>query len=254
MRKQEFLDSLEQLLWDLKEEDRREAMQYYIDYFEDAGISEEQDVIEEFGRPEKVAARIKVEMTEEHSEYSEQGFEDIRFEENSRTMLKPAEDAFQKEEWETVGEDVIQKKEKKEKKKLKPGILILIVALAVFAAPVLLPLILGAAALLLGLLLGAIALIGSLLLGGLAVILSIALGGLASGGILIVHGIIRLFTLPAMGAISLGVGSLFFAAGIIAALALIWMTLNLFPKVLKGTKNLFTKLTHKGGKRDEEIL
>ena len=38
MRKQEFLDSLEQLLWDLKEEDRREAMQYYIDYFEDAGI------------------------------------------------------------------------------------------------------------------------------------------------------------------------------------------------------------------------
>lgn len=249
MRKDEFLNSLEQLLWDLKEEDRKEALQYYIDYFEDAGISDDRDVIEEFGRPEKVAARIKVELTEEHSEYSEQGFEDIRFEENYRTMLEPSGDSLGKEEWETVGEDVIQKKQKKEKAPLNLWKIIGIVIVLIFAAPILFPIVFGAAALVLGLVIGAIALVGSLILGCIGVFLAIALGGLAAGVILLFNGMIKVFTIPSLGAISLGVGGLFLSGGILASLALIWVAVKIFPWMLKGIINFLNKIFHKGGKK-----
>lgn len=59
MRREEFLKELEELLRDLPELERREALQYYTDYFEDAGREEEAAVIEELGSPKLVAQKIK---------------------------------------------------------------------------------------------------------------------------------------------------------------------------------------------------
>ena len=37
MNRTEFLEQLERLLWDIPESERKEALEYYQDYFEDAG-------------------------------------------------------------------------------------------------------------------------------------------------------------------------------------------------------------------------
>ena len=59
MNKEQFLDELEKLLQDIDSIERDEALNYYRDYFEDAGSEHEQEVIDELGTPEKVAQTIK---------------------------------------------------------------------------------------------------------------------------------------------------------------------------------------------------
>lgn len=58
MNKNEFLSELNNLLGALSPNDRRNALQYYIEYFEDAGVENEQRVILELGSPEETAKLI----------------------------------------------------------------------------------------------------------------------------------------------------------------------------------------------------
>lgn len=57
MNRQEFMKRLEELLQDISENEREEALQYYNDYFDDAGAENEAQIIEELGNPEQVARR-----------------------------------------------------------------------------------------------------------------------------------------------------------------------------------------------------
>ena len=59
MNREEFLKQLESLLTDLTYEEREEAMDYYRNYFEDAGEENEANVIAELESPQKVAQSIK---------------------------------------------------------------------------------------------------------------------------------------------------------------------------------------------------
>ena len=79
MDRKEYLERLEQLLLVLPQEEREEALQYYTDYFDDAGAENEEKVIWELGSPEEVAAKIRAGYSGEYAEYSEQGFADARF-------------------------------------------------------------------------------------------------------------------------------------------------------------------------------
>lgn len=72
MTKYEFLGDLSRLLSDLSEEERNEALQYYEDYFADAGREQEQAIIQELESPEKVAAKIR-ETEAENLQYGEPG-------------------------------------------------------------------------------------------------------------------------------------------------------------------------------------
>ena len=62
MRKEEFLKQLEFLLNDIPQEERIAAMEFYRSYFEDAGIGNENRIIEELESPEKVAEIIKQDL------------------------------------------------------------------------------------------------------------------------------------------------------------------------------------------------
>ena len=62
MNRIEFMTELAALLQDVPVEERREAMQYYNDYFDDAGEENEEQVISELGNPAKVAATIKADL------------------------------------------------------------------------------------------------------------------------------------------------------------------------------------------------
>lgn len=59
MNKEEFLRELARLLQNIPDSERIEALQYYEDYFNDAGLENEQKVLEELGTPRKVADTIK---------------------------------------------------------------------------------------------------------------------------------------------------------------------------------------------------
>ena len=64
MTKQEFLDQLGQILWDLPEDERMDAVWYYEDYFADAGAENEQQVLRELGSPERIAEKIRASFEE----------------------------------------------------------------------------------------------------------------------------------------------------------------------------------------------
>ncbi len=83
MNRIEFMTELAALLQDVPVEERRDAMKYYNDYFDDAGEENEQQVVEELGSPAKVAATIKADLggsPKEYGEFTETGYTDTRFE------------------------------------------------------------------------------------------------------------------------------------------------------------------------------
>lgn len=73
MDRYEFMWKLRSLLSDIPLQEREEAIQYYNDYFEDAGKENEADVIASLGSPEKVAETIKKDAEQNHffDEYEE---------------------------------------------------------------------------------------------------------------------------------------------------------------------------------------
>lgn len=87
MDRNEYMKQLAYLLQDVPEQEKEEAMQYYEDYFDEAGNDQEQEVIRKLGTPEKVAAVIKAGITGnfgEAGEYTERGYEDERFREDKK--------------------------------------------------------------------------------------------------------------------------------------------------------------------------
>lgn len=83
MKRVEFLTELSGLLQDISREEREEALQYYADYFDEAGPEREQDCIVELGSPAKVAAQIREGLGGDldAGEFTERGYHDARFEE-----------------------------------------------------------------------------------------------------------------------------------------------------------------------------
>ena len=59
MTRDEFMKELAYLLQDIQDEDKDDAVQYYTDYFEEAGPDKEAEVIQELGSPERIAAMIR---------------------------------------------------------------------------------------------------------------------------------------------------------------------------------------------------
>lgn len=59
MNRVDFINQLERLLQSIAPGEREEALQYYNDYFDDAGKENEQEVIEALGNPARVAENIK---------------------------------------------------------------------------------------------------------------------------------------------------------------------------------------------------
>ena len=76
MSRKEFMERLEKLLEDISDSEREEALQYYNDYFDDAGVENEAEVIRELVSPEQVAQKIKAGLSDSAAEFSEQGYRD----------------------------------------------------------------------------------------------------------------------------------------------------------------------------------
>ncbi len=77
MNREEFMAKLKALLGDIPADEREEALQYYEDYFDDAGADNEAEVIRELESPQRVAAMIKNDLkhTGNDGEFTENGYE-----------------------------------------------------------------------------------------------------------------------------------------------------------------------------------
>lgn len=77
MNRIEFMNRLSFLLSDIPENEREEAVQYYNDYLDDAGVENEEEVLRSLGRPEDLADSIRrglLEESGEEGEFSETGY------------------------------------------------------------------------------------------------------------------------------------------------------------------------------------
>lgn len=76
MSRAEFMRRLTELLGDVAPTEREEAIQYYNDYFDDAGAENESSVIASLGTPEELARSIKAGLSDGGSggEFTESGF------------------------------------------------------------------------------------------------------------------------------------------------------------------------------------
>lgn len=233
MNRIEFIAELERLLQDISAEERKEAVQYYRDYFEDAGIENEQHIIEELGSPKKVAATIKAGLKgadEESGEYRETGYTDTRFEEKEMPARRGGY------------ENPYGNKSGQEKKPWSNNLLkiLLIIAIVVVGAPIVLPLAIAVIGVALALILAAIALLAGIVIAAIAVTIS--------GVIMAIAGIWKLFSFPALGLAICGIGLIMGAIGLMATVLLVKLCMFVFPRMFRGIVNLCRRPIHgKGG-------
>lgn len=106
MNRADFMKNLAELLADMTPAEREEAIQYYNDYFDDAGAENEQSVIESLGTPEQLAKTIKAGLFDGGSagEFTEKGFSGYE-QRSSNEVLDPEQPIENKEEddWQESG-------------------------------------------------------------------------------------------------------------------------------------------------------
>ena len=93
MSRWEFMRQLEELLSDIPPGEREEALQYYNDYFNDAGRQNEQEVIKALGTPKQVAQIVKdgISGNGEAGEFTENGFSSAPSSDRQALMKRAAE-------------------------------------------------------------------------------------------------------------------------------------------------------------------
>ncbi len=266
MNRVEFIKQLKELLSDVPNSEREEAVTYYNDYFNDAGVENEQEVIDALGSPERVAATIKAGLGGRviDGEFTETGYRDA-FCDAKEEIAKKGKAAGNWREsgnereagnGQSAGNGRKMEREKEAQKdytRRRPNEnrmlrLILYVLLAVLLSPLWMPVggglagVLAAAA--------AIALVCILLVFLVPVIVLIAGVSVFAAGIAAFFvGLVRLFITPAAAIGLLGIAMLLLGIGLLASVFGGWILIKLMPPMLRGFVDLCRKpFTKKGEK------
>lgn len=228
MNRRIFMERLEQLLQDIQENERIEALQYYEDYFEEAGEENEQQVLREIGTPEKVAAIIKTSLLEnsnETGEFTETGYADPRFVVNYEVANKDVKD-YSDGQYNSEAKGAAPHRERKYVKEDSERNIALIVILCILAIPVGLPLLGGA----IGVVFGAVGIIIGILAAAAALALGLTVGGIAVFAV----GLVNVFTTPPLGIVALGVGLILLGAGVLFVLLTVMICGKFIPWLVRG--------------------
>lgn len=90
MNRKEFMNKLTKLLKKLPEEHKREVLEFYEEYFDEAGAENEKSVLEELKSPEHLAAKILAEYAQKHLAINS-NLDDKNNKENSENLKKSSE-------------------------------------------------------------------------------------------------------------------------------------------------------------------
>ena len=213
MNRDEFMKELEYLLSDIPDEEKSDAIGYYEDYFEEAGLENEEAVIRELGSPERTAAIIRADLAgnlEGGGEFTERGYEDERFRDPNYQMAKRYD--LPETVYDTRGEEADGHRQSREggPRTNRTVKIVLWILLIIVASPMLFGIGGGLVGLLggiLGLLIGLI-----IFLGVVTVALFLAGIGLLIGGIVCM--VVRPMTgilMTGLAIVCLGLGILFLA-------------------------------------------
>lgn len=234
MSRWEFMRRLEELLSDISPSEREEALQYYNDYFNDAGRENEQSVMEALGSPEQVAEIVKEGLGDGtvQGEFTEHGFASNSADTHKNEVVKRSGDSQESNTAEANFQKTAQSE--KEKNGLPTWAIILIVIACIICSPV----ILGAAGSLLGVLVGIAAAILGIIVGFAATAIVLYIAAVA----LVIAGIGCIFTTPigAMGMI--GGGFICAAIGILFMLLTVFIAGKCVPGICQGIAYIFRSL------------
>lgn len=259
MNRKEFMEQLQNLLWDISPAEREEAIRYYDTYFDDAGPENEGDVIASLGSPEKVAENIKKDILRENPatdaevtaedravvKYGEEPKESNRFQQSVNQGVDTASDAAGNNLNQKAYEETTANREKSVKNSTMPTwAVVLLTVLAVVTVPIWIPLCIGIFVVLFGVLFGG-------LVACLGIVLGFAITSVVLLGVLIfltVLGIILIFTDPLIGLGVIGGGFLCGALGVVFLMITVAITGIIIPALCKGICWLFRPKKRKGDK------
>lgn len=224
MNRIEYMTKLASLLQDIPEVERRDAMKYYNDYFDEAGEENEEQVIREFGAPEEVAENIKADLKGKTEDITD----DQQGQSGNYQFQTRENDHSSEYQYEMSGD---------KKKNDRIWKIVLIVILAVIIGPVLIPL------------------IGGILVAGLAIVLTAIVGvfALVIAGIiiaivgisLVISGFIILLPQTAAGLTLIGSGLIMLVLGVVATVGFGKLCAVVACGLAKGMKYLWGKISHR---------
>lgn len=245
MNRYEFMRQLETLLSEITPNERNEALQFYNDYFDDAGVENEQDVIRALGSPTKVAATIKADLTGTATgEFTETGYQDGH--EKGQEIVKygqivggqsgtyqwkgTEENANQQNAYQNGQESSYQNTGNNTKSGMSGGQIALIIILCIFAAPFLIPLAAGLLVVFVGL--------AATLFALFVAVAAMAFAMVVVGVVLLIVGIAKLFAAPFGGLCLAGTGLVCAGIGILFAIISVWVCSVAIPAIVRGIVNL----------------
>ncbi|MBD5519000.1 MAG: DUF1700 domain-containing protein [Lachnospiraceae bacterium] len=256
MNRAEFMSRLASLLQDVPLAEREEALQYYNDYFDDAGEGNEESTIASLGSPEEIAKSIKAGLTDDQNagEFTESGF--YSYEQKSKNQVMSTEQMqnadqgdSQKRQGDPYGPQgntgsngygtQPNSGSREAKEPLSGGKIALIVLLAVLLSPVWIGVLGGIFGGFVGLLGGALGIFVAFLVVG--VVLTVV------GAALFVIGIAAILGAPLGGLCLMGGGLIMVALGLV----FIWLTVIIvgmaIPALVRGIVSLCNRIFHRGG-------
>lgn len=230
MNRIEFMTKLQEELQSIPSDERDSAIKYYTEYFDDAGVENEQQVLSELESPVVIARKIKADLgyvKEEKAGQEEQGGTTGTNNSNGKTAEEPGATKGKK--------NILDQKIYLGNLELP---LLAVIFIAILLIPVILPAISGIFGVLIGIVFGAIGIaIGffaaavGILVAGMAVTawgISMMIAGMVMNGVLAVG----------LGLILIGIGLLFAVLAI--QLAAVWI-----PAGIRSLVNLIRRCCRK---------
>ena len=265
MSRWKFMRQLEELLSDISPNEREEALQYYNDYFNDAGRENEQEVIKALGSPEQVAGIVRDGLSgnENLGEFTESGFKNSNIGQSNAIIKRTASGGSGSENGKDAGmrgtgaekegaqaggsSDKDSSNEKpisgtgvtREKEGMPTWEIVLIVCACVFLSPVIFALAVTAIAAIMSVVIGLFCVcLGFAIAMAVLFIVAFALAG-AGFGTIIPH--------PVAGIGLIGGTCICAALGILFLLVLVFLVGKCIPGIFQGIGYIFKKIFGKKG-------
>ena len=239
MDRKKYMKELEYLLQDISEEDRKDALSFYENYFDEAGEENESHVIAELGEPSRIAAIIKDGLKgsfDEHIHVGNSGF---------------SEDTYQRSYEVIDAKEKIKDTSRKSHSNIKDRWTeldsrdkTLLIIIGLFALiPLSFPFF-GVFGGLFGVSFSIFMIIMFCVFGFWIVTFFLYIAAF----ILMIIGIVNLFIMPGAGLIYIGVSFLLSAVGTIFSKIATWFFKDFIVGIINAISDGFAKMFHKGAK------
>ncbi len=246
MNRMEFMRQLEVLLAEISPREKEEAIQYYNDYFDDAGAENEAEVIRALGTPAKVAETIKADLfgkNTEEWEFTESGCTNMGNKKNAVVTSRSddGQNAYQQgNQYNRQYNNNPNGYGRNTEPKQDTGKMILIVLIVIVTSPFWLSLV--------GAIFGVVTAILGVLVALLFAFAICAVAFIISGIIIFGVSIAKLFISPILGLMMMGISLLLAGFGIFFMIITVWICGSVLPACFRGIINLCRKpLNRRGG-------